>query len=314
MQTACIERAPSILSITFFIMNISQNSKTYLIISIGLVSISTASLLIRWAEEVPTLIIAAYRLSVAALILAGISMKQKSILYDLSNHKELLLTLAAGVALSLHFIFWIESLRLTSVASSVVLVLTSPIWTAVISHFFLKETLEPNQIYGILVAIIGVSLIAFSGTAVGSSASEGNLLALLGGVMAGIYLSLGRILRRNKGVIAYSGSVYLTAAVILVLMAVISGRELTGYSFNMYILLLMIGIIPQLLGHTSFNWALKHSSAVSVSVLMLGEPVGATLLAALFLREIPSAGELFGGGILLTGIYLSTKQIRGENV
>ena len=203
---------------------------------------------------------------------------------------------------------------MTSVASSVVLVYTSPIWTAVISHFFLKEELIPHQLYGILVAIVGVSIIAYSGKIVGSSAFEGNLLALLGGVMAGIYLSLGRILRRNKGTIAYSGSVYLTAAVILVFMSIIYERALTGYSLNMYILLLMIGIIPQLLGHTSFNWALKHSSAVSVSVLMLGEPVGATLLAALFLREIPSGGELFGGGILLIGIYLSTKQIRGENV
>ena len=126
-------------------MNIPQNSKTFLIISVGLVSISTASLLIRWAEEVPTLIIATYRLSIAALILTGISMKQKSVLYDLSNHKELLLTLLAGVALSLHFVFWIESLRLTSVASSIVLVSTSPIWTAVISHFFLKEELKPKR-------------------------------------------------------------------------------------------------------------------------------------------------------------------------
>lgn len=168
--------------------------------------------------------------------------------------------------------------------------------------------------FGILISIVGVALIAYSGAAVGISASKGNLLALLGGVMAGIYLSLGRILRRNKSTIAYSGSVYLTASVILFLVAIISGRALTGYSFDMYILLLMIGIIPQLLGHTSFNWALKHRSAVSVSVLMLGEPVGATLLAVIFLREIPSGGELLGGVILLTGIYLGSKQIRGANV
>lgn len=295
-------------------MKISQTGKTYLIISIGLISISTASLLIRWAEEVPTLIIATYRLSIAALILSGISLKQKSKLYDLNKKKELLLTLVAGIALALHFVFWIESLRLTSVASSVVLVLTSPIWTAVISHFFLKEELGPNLLYGILISIAGVSLIAYSGADVGISASKGNLLALLGGVMAGIYLSLGRVLRRNKSTIAYSGSVYLTASVVLFTMAIISGRALTGYSFDMYILLLMIGIIPQLIGHTSFNWALKRSSAVNVSVLMLGEPIGATLLAVIFLREIPSGGELFGGVILMTGIYLSSKHIRGANV
>ena len=214
----------------------------------------------------------------------------------------------------MHFVLWIESLRLTSVASSVVLVYTSPIWTAVISHFFLKEEISSNLLFGVLISVVGVALIAYSGAAVGISASKGNLLALLGGLMAGIYLSLGKILRRNKSTIVYSGSVYLTAAVILFMISIISGRALTGYSFDMYILLLMIGIIPQLIGHTSFNWALKHRSAVSVSVLMLGEPVGASLLAAIFLREIPSGGELLGGGILLTGIYFSLKQIRGDNV
>ena len=202
---------------------------------------------------------------------------------------------------------------MTSVASSVVLVYTSPIWTAVISHFFLKEEISANILLGIFISIVGVALIAYSGVAVGVSTSKGNLLALLGGVMAGIYLSLGRILRKNKTTIAYSGSVYLTASVILFLISIISGRALTGYSFDMYILLLMIGIIPQLIGHTSFNWALKHKSAMSVSVLMLGEPVGATLLAIAFLHEIPSGGELIGGGILLTGIYFSSKHLRGEN-
>lgn len=303
-----------ILSVTFFIMNILQNRKTYLIISVGLISISSASLLIRWAEEVPSLIIATYRLSVAAVILTGISLKQRSILFDLSNFKELILTFSAGMALALHFIFWIESLRLTSVASSVVLVLTSPIWTAIISHFFLKESLTKSQLYGILIAILGISIIAYSGVDFGISSSKGNLLALLGGLMAGVYLSLGRILRGSKSTITYSGSVFLIAALILFLLSIISGRALTGYSANMYILLLLIGLVPQLLGHTSFNWALKHHSAVNVSLLMLGEPIGATLLAALFLREIPTAGELLGGVILLSGIYLSIKQIRGENV
>ena len=291
----------------------SKKSKTYLIISIGLISISTASLMIRWAEGVPSLIIATYRLSIAAVILSGISLKQKSKLFELKNPKELILTLVAGTALALHFLFWIESLRFTSVASSVVLVLTSPIWTAVISHFVLKDRLSSSQLYGIIISIIGVSLIAYNGADSGISSSKGNLLALLGGIMAAIYLSVGRILRRNKSAIAYSGSVFLTSSVLLLLVSIISESSLTGYSFNMYILLLMIGLIPQLIGHTSFNWALKNSSAVSLSVPMLGEPIGASLLAALFLREIPNSGELIGGGILLMGIYMSFNHIRGEN-
>jgi len=270
--------------------------------------------MIRWVQDVPSLIIAAYRLSIAGSILAALSLRNKSVLYDLSNKKELLLTLASATALAFHFVFWIESLKHTSIASSVTLVYTAPIWTAGISYFFLKESPSRKQIMGILLAIAGAFIITSADDSRGISTLYGNLLALVGGVMSAIYLSIGRVLRSDKSTFAYSGSVYLVAAVLILILSFTNGNPLTGYSPQVYILLFMIAIIPQLIGHTSFNWALKTRSVVTVSVIMLGEPIGATLLAILLLNEIPVAGELLGGSILLAGIYLGTQENRGTNV
>jgi len=252
------------------------------------------------------MVIAAYRLAVAGVFLAGASLQKRESLYSFNASKENILILISGLALSLHFIFWIESLKLTTIASSVALVYTLPVWAAIISRIFLKETLKQRQFMGILAAIGGAAIIGFSGENSGESSFVGNLLAVAGGFMAAVYLTIGRIVRRNKSTIAYSGSVYLLAALVIVLLTFIFREPLTGYSNRMYILLIMIGIIPQLIGHTSFNWALKRRSATSVSVFMLGEPIGATLLGIIFLSEIPVSGEIIGGAILLIGIYLTS--------
>lgn len=287
-------------------MKFKENLQIYIIIGIGLLAISSSSILIRWTEEVPSMVIAAYRLTVAGVFLAGVSLKKGESLYSFNASKENILILISGLALSLHFVFWIESLKLTTIASSVALVYTLPVWAAIISRIFLKETLKQIQIIGILAAISGAAIIGFSGGNSGESSIVGNLLAIAGGFMAAVYLSIGRVVRRSRSTIAYSGSVYLFAAFVVVLLTVISRAPLTGYSNRMYILLIMIGIIPQLIGHTSFNWALKRRSATSVSVLMLGEPIGATLLGIIFLSEIPITGEIIGGLILLIGIYLTS--------
>lgn len=169
-----------------------------MIISVGLVALSTASIFIKMANEVPSLVIAAYRLSIAGIILSGVSLKQGSKLFDLSERRILLLTFVGGIALALHFAFWIESLRHTTVASSVVLVYTSPIWAAAIAYFFLGEKLTPKQLLGITIALSGAAVIALSGNDDGHSSLTGNLLAIGGGMMAAVYLSIGRVLRRGK--------------------------------------------------------------------------------------------------------------------
>ena len=296
-----------------FTIKFRETLRTYVIIGIGLLAISSASILIRWTDEVPSMVIAAYRLSVAGVFLAGATLKKGESLYSLDTSKENRLIFISGVALSLHFVFWIESLKLTSIASSVALVYTLPIWAALISRIFLKETLKQKQLIGILAAISGAAIIGFSGGKSGESSFAGNLLAVAGGMMGAVYLTIGRVVRRNKSTIAYSGSVYLSAAFVLILLTFVFSQPLTGYSNRMYILLIMIGIIPQLIGHTSFNWALKRRSATSVSVLMLGEPIGATLLGILILSEIPVTGEIIGGLILLSGIYLTSSSNGDQN-
>lgn len=296
-----------------FIINIKEALRTHLIIGIGLLAISSSSILIRLADDIPSIVIAVYRLTIAGMFLAGATLKKGESLYSFDASKESRLILIAGVALALHFVFWIESLKLTSIASSVALVYTLPIWAALISRIFLKETLTQKQLIGVLSAISGAAIIGFYGLNSGDSSFIGNLLAVAGGFMMAINLTIGRVLRRSKSTIAYSGSVYLIAAFVVFILTLVFSKPLTGYSNQMYILLIMIGIIPQLIGHTSFNWALKQRSATSVSVFMLGEPIGATLLGIFVLSEIPVTGEIIGGLILLIGIYLTSSNNGDQN-
>lgn len=296
-----------------FIINIKEALRTYLIIGIGLLAISSASVLIRLADHIPSIVIAVYRLTIAGVFLAGATLKKGESLYSFDASKENRLILLAGVALALHFVFWIESLKLTSIASSVALVYTLPIWTALISRIFLKETLTQKQLIGVLITVSGAAIIGFYGLNSGDSSFIGNLLAVAGGFMMAVNLTIGRVIRRSKSTIAYSGSVYLIAAFIVFILTLVFSKPLTGYSNQMYILLIMIGIIPQLIGHTSFNWALKQRSATSVSVFMLGEPIGATLLGIFILSEIPVTGEIIGGLILLTGIYFTSSNNGDQN-
>lgn len=296
-----------------FIINIKEALRTYLIIGIGLLAISSASVLIRLADNIPSIVIAVYRLTIAGVFLAGATLKKGESLYSFDASKENRLILLAGVALALHFVFWIESLKLTSIASSVALVYTLPIWTALISRIFLKETLTQKQLIGVLITVSGAAIIGFYGLNSGESSFIGNLLAVAGGFMMAVNLTIGRVIRRSKSTIAYSGSVYLIAAFVVFILTLVFSKPLTGYSNQMYILLIMIGIIPQLIGHTSFNWALKQRSATSVSVFMLGEPIGATLLGIFILSEIPVTGEIIGGLILLTGIYFTSSNNGDQN-
>jgi len=296
-----------------FIINIRETLRTYLIIGIGLLALSSASIFIRLADDIPSIVIAVYRLTIAGVFLAGATLKKGESLYSFDASRENRLILLAGVALALHFVFWIESLKLTTIASSVALVYTLPIWTALFSRIFLKETLSQKQLIGVLSAVSGAAIIGFYGLNSGESSFIGNLLAVAGGFMMAVNLTIGRVLRRSKSTIAYSGSVYLVAAFVVFILTLVFSKPLTGYSNQMYILLIMIGIIPQLIGHTSFNWALKQRSATSVSVFMLGEPIGATLLGIFILSEIPVRGEIIGGLILLTGLYLTSSNSGDQN-
>ena len=284
----------------------------------GVAVMSTASILIRWlqAAGVPSLSIAAWRLALAALILAPVVLARHRAELARLGTREWLLAAAAGAFLAAHFAAWILSLEYTTVASSVALVTTNPIWIGIASWLFFRERLGGLMVLAIGLAIAGSAVVFLADGADaapgGSAPALGNALAVIGSLTICGYLLIGRGLRRSIPLVPYVGVVYAAAAVCLILLAFAAGAPLGGFARESWLLLLALAIGPQLLGHSSFNWALKYLSATLIALAILGEPIGSTVLAWWLLGEPVGAVKLGGMALLLTGIFLAARSAGSE--
>ena len=276
----------------------------------GVAVVSIASILIRYAQSEGTasLTIAALRMSFAALLLAPFTCRQARRELTTLSRSDLLLVGAAGLVLATHFAAWITSLEYTSVASSAVLVTTNPVWVGLLSWLVLRERPGFGVLAGIVLGLCGSALVFVGEQAVPADPQRapllGNTLALGGAMAVSVYLLIGRRLRARVSLWTYVFLVYSTAAVALLLAALLAGASLwpTPVACGL-ILLLAAG--PQLLGHTAFNHAVRHLPAPLVAVAILGEPIGAAVLAWLLFGEAVNALQLAGFGLLLAGIVLA---------
>jgi drug/metabolite transporter (DMT)-like permease len=303
-----------------------------LILPLGLLTailaVSTASIFIRFAQgEAPSLVIAALRLTFASLTLTPFALTRGRAELRRLSRRELLLGLLAGLFLAVHFATWISSLEYTSIASSVVLVSTGPLWVALLSPLFLREPLTRPVLFGMLLALAGGTVIGlgdsctlqaglicppFSEFVLGK-AFLGNFLALGGAWAVAGYLMIGRSLRAGMSLLPYIFLVYSVAALALLGIMVVAGQRPTGFSLLTYVWIALLALIPQLIGHSTYNWALRYLPAALVSITTLGEPVGSAILAYFILQEAPSALTLSGGVLILAGIYLaSTREGRNQ--
>jgi drug/metabolite transporter (DMT)-like permease len=286
----------------------------YLVLAGGVLVASTASILIRLAqaEGVSSLTIAAMRMGLAALILLPFAWPRLRAEAPRLAPRHLGLALISGACLAVHFWSWITSLAYTSVASSTVLVTTNPIWVGLASLLILRERLPAAGIGGILLSIAGTGLIFAADTHAGATAAYpapalGNSLALLGAISASAYLLIGRGLRAHLGLLSYIWLAYATAAALLWIGVAASGAQVLGFSGFAYLVLLALAVGPQLLGHTAFNWSLRHLSATFVALSILGEPVGSALLAYFIFDEKLTALQLAGFALILTGIFVAAR-------
>jgi drug/metabolite transporter (DMT)-like permease len=293
-----------------------------LAIFFGILAVSTASIFIRYAQEyAPSLVIAAYRLSLAALVLAVPALLRHREEITSLTRRELGLALLSGLFLALHFATWITSLEYTTVASSVVLVTTTPLWVALLSPFTLREPVGRLVLIGMGLALIGGVIVGLSDTCtflegslacpplaefVRGQAFLGDLLALAGAFMAAGYIVIGRRLRGKMTLIPYIFVVYGMAAVVLLVIMSGAGQSPLGYPPRAYLWFALLALVPQLLGHSTFNWALRYLSAAYVSISLLGEPIGSTILAYFLLQETPTSLKIFGAILILAGIYVAS--------
>jgi len=279
--------------------------RLFLFLPIGIIAVSTASIFIKLCDA-PALIIATYRLTLASLILLPMASYRK--VWKGWSRPELGWLILSGIFLSLHFAFWIGSLKYTSVASSVVLVSTHPIFVGLGAWFFFKEPVGLNLILGIILSVLGSGLISYGDMALSREAFMGDGLALLGAITASGYFLVGRKMRKNQDLLSYVFPVYSTAGVALIILSILFQKSFFGYSPTTYLFMFLLALVPQLIGHTTFNWALKYLPASMVSITILGEPIGSTLLAYFILEEKLTFVKILGGILIFSGILIALKK------
>ena len=281
----------------------------YLLLAAGVMSFASSAILIRYADSAPGLAIAALRTSIAVLIVAPAGIRATWREWRPLKWKEVGLVLAAGTLLGLHFVSWILSVYLTSIASSVVLVSTGPIFLAALGFLVLGERLEPRVLAAIGIATAGAAILAMGESsgdvAPGRNPALGNALALFAALVWSVYLLIGRVVRQRLGWFAYVFPLYAVTAVMAVAAVAVADVPLRGYDLSIYGLCALMAVFPQIVGHGSFNFAVKYFPAAFLGLLSLMEPIGASLFAVALFGEVPGELALAGMAMILVAVGLT---------
>jgi drug/metabolite transporter (DMT)-like permease len=297
--------------------------RLFAVLIAGICAVSTASILIRAAldDGVPPLVVAAYRLTLAALILTPIVLRARRPELRALTRRDWQWALLSGFFLALHFAAWISSIKYTTITSSVVLVTTGPIWVALFSWLIWRERLTRPVVIGLIVAVCGGMLVGLSdssGLGLGGTQLWGDFLALAGAWFVAGYLLIGRQLRDRMSLLTYIYIVYGSAALWLIVLAAMSGASFTHqtngqpYPVSAYVWMLLLAVLPQLVGHSSYNYALRFLPPTYVAIVSLAEPIGSSLLAFMLLQEVPPPLTIFGAIVILIGIGLASWPARSR--
>lgn len=285
-------------------------TRVVLVLLVGAAAVSTSAIWVRLAlehasgsTEAASLVLAALRLALAALIVSPGVLGLASVPAPARR-----LTWLAGAALALHFATWLPSLTLTSVAISVALTNSHPLWLALFGVFFLKDHYRASTWVALAISLLGTLLVAFEPPS-SLGGFWGTLLALVSGVAFASYMQIGQNAQRaGAPAPAYLAGCYLTAALLLIPLPLIFQGQYLNHAPAFYGYAILLAVVPQLIGHSSFNWALGHASPLWVSQAVLLEPWGAGILAWIIFGEVPSAQTLAGMVLLLAGFSLSLRK------
>ena len=299
----------------------TPHARVLLVLTVAIVAISMAAIFVRFAQA-PGVVVAFWRMAIACLVLLPLTLRAlgRTPLTKVNRSTSLL----AGVLLGVHFASWISSLSYTSVAASVTLVATIPLWVAVLAWLLLGKPPTLSVLLGVLTAVAGGAVIAFGdmgnapgiapGIAPGTSPGVtsvpllGNALALLGAISGAGYLLLGRSAQRHGlSLQAYVGVAYAVAAIVLAPLPLLLGYAYLDYPTSSYFWVVLLALVPQLVGHTGINYALKHLDPTKVATATLLEPVGAGLAAWWLFVETPGTLTLVGAALVLAGVLLSLR-------
>jgi drug/metabolite transporter (DMT)-like permease len=282
-----------------------------MVLLVSVLAISWAAPLIRFTDA-PALVISFWRLAFSVAFIAAVLLVRGEwrALAALSA-REWGIAALAGAFLAGHFVSWIASVSLTSVAASVALVSTQPVFVAIFSALLLREMPTSRQWVGIGLAVLGAAVIGWGDVRGGADPLRGDLLALLGAVLVAAYYVIGRKLRSRIDIWPYVAVVYGCAMGVLLLVVLTLDVPLAGgYGSTDWLVFLALAVGPMMIGHTGQNWALRYLPAYAVNLSLLGEPVGATLIAWALpgVAEAPPPQALAGGALILSGILLGLRR------
>ncbi len=268
----------------------------------GVFAMASSSIFIRYAqaEGVSSIVIGGARLVIASLLLTPFVLRRYWHHVTALSRTDLLWGVASGFCLAVHFAAWITSLEYTSVLVSTVIVTASPIWVALLEFVFLRT--RPNRliIVGLIVAIVSGIIIALASNSPSSTSTDNNgqligiVLAVIGSVAVASYFVLGRKLRAQLPVIPYIWLVYACGGIFMTAVILVSGLQVVGFSSNAYLWLICCAIFPQLIGHSSLNYAVGYLPATFVSMITQLEPIGSAILAFIIFAELPAPLQIIG--------------------
>jgi drug/metabolite transporter (DMT)-like permease len=281
-----------------------QQKLSNMAIIIALVAVSFSAIFIKWSDSHP-FVIAMYRMGLTTLILLPIVVAKYAGEIRKIERRELLFMIAIGMVLALHFGSWITSLENTTVASSVILVTSHPMFVAIVSHYLFHEKLSTIGYLGIVIAFVGIIVLTVGDMGLGSSTFRADILALIGSIAAGIYILGGRKSRKSISLIPYVFIVYGICTICLLAACIVVSAPIYPLPIREYELFIVMALVPTILGHTMYNYALKYVKAQIISVSLLGEPIGSTILAVILLSEAPPEFTIIGGCLILPGIYMA---------
>ena len=279
-----------------------------IMIVIGVGGISLSSIFVKYSQA-PSAVTAAYRLLWTVVLMTPVVLVKKDVRYELFHidKKTFGLSCLSGLFLAVHFVLWFESLLHTTVASSTTIVCTEVIWVSFGFCLFMKGKLSKKAIAAIVITLLGSIIIACADSSAGGMHLYGDILSLIAAIAVAAYTLIGRVVRSNVSTAVYTYLLYIVCAVSLVVMCIVQGRSLFGFGLIAVIIGLLLAIFSTILGHSIFSWCLKYFSPSFVSDSKLCEPVVAAVLAGFLFGEIPSILQVFGGGLILGGIYYYSK-------
>src|SRR5262245_14647824 len=278
----------------------------------AVIALAFASIFITKLEtaEVPPLVIAFYRVAIATvLLLPGALMFKREEILSLTR-KDFGLLVLGGLCLAVHFGAWIASLKYVPIATSVVLVNSHPLFVVIASYFFLGERPEGRSLIGTAVGLCGMLVISHDAFRDFQLALKGDGLALLAALAVVGYFIVGKKARARISLLGYVTPLYAMCSLVLLIWVLIVGNPLTHYSATVWAYLAALAVVPTIIGHSVFNWAIKHVRPTEISVAFLGEPVAASILAFVFFSQRPPLATFVGGAFVLAGVYLTTSKGR----